>query len=180
MALDITDAFTVGGLDLGRGNGISVLMMSGEIVGLDGTGTYAINADGTVTGSDGGADADVSMTFGAGQIVVTQYDANGTGAGIEGAVAELAFNFGTAASTAEIEIIGGFANFGVDNTGGTVGSAVVDNIIPAGLQAMTGNTIKFAMGAPYEQEGGSQISISGTSILKFSVIAFCKGGHVGQ
>jgi hypothetical protein len=186
MALDLTGAFTLGALDPGRGNGVSVLMMSGELVGLDGTGTYAINLDGTVTASGGGADADLSMDFGCGQIIVTNYDADGTGAGIEGAVAEVEFVFGSSsqsnpdADSGGLEIIGGIGNFGVDIGSGTVGSAVVDMITPGGLQAIAGNSIKFAIGCPYEQEAGTQISISATTILKFSVIAFAKGGVTGQ
>ena len=183
MAIDLTDAFTLGGLDAGRGNGVKILMMSGELVGLDGNGIYAIDADGTVTESGGGDAADLSMTHGAGKITVTNWDPNGTGTGVEGAVAEIEFTFGTSALTVAnggIEIIGAVANGGFDIGAGTVGSAVVDHVCPVSLQSISGNAVKFAIGAPYENEGGTQVSAAAASILKFTVIAFAKGGVTGN
>ncbi len=187
MAIDLTDAFTIGGLDPGRGNGVKILMMSGELVGLDGNGIYSIDADGTVTESGSGEAADLSLTHGAGKITVTNYDANGTGTGVEGAVAEIEFAFGSAALTVAnggIEIIGAVANGGlhIDNTSpvAAVGSAVVDHLCPVSLQSISGNAVKFAIGAPYENEGGAQVSISAATILKFTVIAFAKGGVTGN
>lgn len=183
MAIDLTDAFTIGGLDPGRGNGVKILMMSGELVGLDGNGIYSIDADGTVTESGGGDAADLSLTHGAGKITVTNYDANSTGAGIEGACAEIEFVFGDSALTVAnggIEIIGAIANAGFDLASGTVGSAVVDSIAPVGLQSISGNAVKFAIGAPYEQEGGGQESVGAGAILKFTVIAFAVGGVTGN
>lgn len=183
MAIDLTDAFTIGGLDPGRGNGVKILMMSGELVGLDGNGVYSIDADGTVTESGGGDAADLSLTHGAGKITVTNYDANGTGTGVEGAVAEIEFAFGSSAlsvANGGIEIIGAVANGGLDIAGGTVGSAAVDHVSPVSLQSISGNAVKFAIGAPYENEGGGQVSISAATILKFTVIAFAKGGVTGN
>jgi hypothetical protein len=177
MALDLSGAFTIGGLDPGRGSGVKLLMMSGELVGLDGNGTYTITADGTVTAT-GGETADLSLTQGAGQIIVSGYDATG-----EGVAANVEFVFGGSKLTVAaggIEILGGIANFGWDIAGGTVGSAAVDMISPTSLKAISGNAIQFIAGAPYENEAGTQIAISPTTILKFSVLAFAQGGVTGN
>lgn len=179
---DTLDYCTFGGLDKGRGSGPKILLFTGELTGLDDGGTYTISGDGafTVTASEGGAAADLVVTHGAGEIVVTNYDANGTGAGIEGSVGELEFRFGDTDLTAanSLDIFGAVANIAYDIGGGTVGSAAVDALGFASLVSITGNKVKFALSAPYENEGGTQIDIAADTIVKFTIMAFAAPGGI--
>ena len=77
-----------------------------------------------------------------------------------------------------MKVIGGWAVAGFDITGGTVGSATVDMIAPISFKKVDHNAIYFDVGAPYENEGGSQVSISGNTILKFSAFAIVQGGGI--
>lgn len=177
MALDATEAYTIGGLDnSSRGLGTRIFGLSGEIVGLDGTGTYTVSNDGVVTATGGGADADLVLDDGAGCILtVTAYDADAAAA--TNAHASIKFTFGNAVATSECPIIKfAFLSGGWDIAGGTVGSAAVDVGGANPLVSMVGNSVTFQLGAMAEVEGGTQIDISATSIFKFSLIAFADGG----
>ena len=181
MAIDVFDAHTLGGLDNSkRGLGTQILHLAGELVGLDANGIYTVDADGNITASSGGADADLVLDDGAGCIItVTNFDANGTGQGVEGSVANVKFTFGSAVETAStMTLLGGYISCSFDIGSGTVGSAAVDALSFGSLAAISGNSISFEIAAPYEQEGGTQIDIAAASILKFSVLAFAKGGTI--
>ena len=177
MALDATEAYTIGGLDnSSRGLGTRILGLSGEIVGLDGNGIYTVDADGTITESGDGDAADLQMDSGAGCIItVTAYDADAAAA--TNAHASIKFTFGSTVATSECAIIKhAFLSGGWDIAGGTLGSAAVDAQGAFGLVSMVGTTVTFQLGAMAEVEGGTQIDISATTIFKFSLIAFADGG----
>tara|TARA_B100000287_G_C20217145_1_gene616517 strand:- start:21 stop:563 length:543 start_codon:yes stop_codon:yes gene_type:complete len=180
MALDVTDGFTLGGLDNAPGgNSVRILHVAGEIVGLDGTGTYTVTADGTITGSDGGADADLVLDDGAGVIItVADYDADSTGTAPENVFATMKFTFGSAVATSNcLTVLGGFMSCGLDEGGGTVGAGAFDLPASASLHTISGNSITFALSA-LEVEGGSQETVDADTIVKFSVMAFARGGTV--
>lgn len=181
MANDVFDAHTIGGLDNSkRGLGVRVMHLAGELTGMNDTGTYTVDADGVITAADGGVAADLVMDNGAGCIItVTDFDADGAGVGLEGAAVKVKFTFGSAVETSETQVVlGGFMSAGFDLTGGTVGSASVDALTFASLDSISGNSITFNIAAAYEQEGGTQQSLSNDAILSFSVLAFAKGGAV--
>ena len=77
-----------------------------------------------------------------------------------------------------MKVLGGWAVAGFDIGSGTVGSAVVDMIAPISLKKIAHNAILFDIGAPYEQEGGTQVSITTNTILKFSAFAIVQGGGI--
>jgi hypothetical protein len=154
-------------------------MMSGELVGLDSTGTYTISADGVIAASGGGTAADLVITHGAGSIVVADYDPDGTGTAPENAIATMKFIFGDSARTVAnggINIIGAVSEVACDVGSGTVGSAVCDHIVPSSVTTITGNAVTVQLGALYEVEGGTQIPIVAGSIMKFTLICFARGG----
>ena len=181
MALDLSDAFTIGGLDRGRMDGTVLLAMRGELFGLDATGTYSINRDGVITATNGGNAATLTMKFGAGLITVDAdaYDADGTGTAPEGAVAIVSFTFGDSLETDKnqgvIELISVVANAGwrLDTRFDDPSPA------PMGLQSIDGNTATFLIGAPYEPEGHTQESLTANSKLYFDILAIAKGRIVG-
>ncbi len=179
MALDFTDGFTLGGLDNAPGgNAARILHVAGEIVGLDGTGTYTVSPDGVITASDGGADADLVLDDGAGVIItIADYDADSTGTAPENVFATLKVTFGGAAATDGLTILGGFMSCGLDEGGGTVGSGVFDLPAVASLHTISGNSITFAL-STLEVEGGTQETVDADTIVKFSLMAFAKGGTV--
>lgn len=180
MAMDVTDGFTLGGLDNAPGgNSVRILHCAGEIVGLDGNGVYTVDTDGTVTESGGGDAADLSMTNGAGIIItVTNHDPDSTGAGVEGAFCEMKFTFGSAVATTNcLQILGGVGSAGIDDAGGTVGSLAVDHACCMSLVAISGNSITFAL-SQLEEEGGTQTTADAAQGVKFSVIAFAAAGGI--
>lgn len=187
MANDLFEKFTVGGLTNGVGKGVNIMCMSGELVELDqAQSVWKVTPDGVTTTVLGGADpAHCVLTHGCGFVEIRNYDADGTGVGNEGGVAELVLHFGDisthstlASEQGHLKVIGGWAVAGFDITGGTVGSAVVDMIAPISFKRVLHNAIYFDIGAPYEQEGGTQVSISGNTILKFSAFAIVQGGGI--
>ena len=189
MAIDVFDAHTLGGLDNSkRGLGTHILHVAGELTGIDDATAaapcvYTVDADGNISASGGdssGAEAaDLVMTDGAGVIItVDNVDLDGTGVAPEGAVCTVKVSFGSAVETAStMEILGGYISCGFDLSG-TVGSAAVDALTFGSLSALSGNSIEFNIAAPYEQEGGTQINIAAASVLKFSIVAFAKGGTI--
>lgn len=187
MANDLFEKFTVGGLTNGVGKGVNIMCMSGEIVELDqAQSVWKVTPDGVTTTVLGTADpAHCVLTHGCGFVEIRNYDADGTGVGNEGGVAELVLHFGDisthstlASEQGHLKVIGGWAVAGFDINGGTVGSAVVDMIAPISFKKVLHNAIYFDIGAPYEQEGGTQVSISGNTILKFSAFAIVQGGGI--
>ena len=188
MANDLFEKFTVGGLTSGVGKGVNIMCMSGEIVELDqARSVWKITPDGVTTTVQGSADpGSCKLTHGCGYVEIRNYDADGTGTGNEGGVAELVLHFGDISSTppsvtqdkGHLKVIGGWAVAGFDIGGGTVASAVVDMIAPISLKRIAHNAIHFDIGAPYEQEGGSQVSISTNTILKFSAFVIVQGGGI--
>lgn len=180
MAMDVTDGFTLGGLDNAPGgNSVRLLHIAGEIVGLDDEGVYTVSADGTVTASSGGADADLVLDDGAGVIItVADYDANSTGTAPENVFATMKFTFGNAVATSNcLTVLGGMMSCGIDEGSGTVGAGVFDLPASASLHTISGNSITFALSA-LEVEGGTQETVDADTIIKFSVLAFARGGTV--
>jgi len=182
MALDKSDAYTLGGLDRGRMDGTILVAMRGEITGLDGEGVYSINRDGVITATNGGSTSDLTMGFGAGLITASNFRQTGTGgSGMEGSVITMDFTFGDSIETDKdqgvIELISVVGNAGWELTPST---SVPDPApAPMGLTRISGNTVSFAIGAPYEQEQGSQENISSSSKLYFDIIGIAKGRIVG-
>lgn len=181
MALDKSDAFTLGGLDRARMDGTILVAMRGEITGLNDEGVYSINRDGVITATNGGSSSDLTMGFGAGLITASNYRQTGTGgSGMEGSVITMDFTFGDSIETDKdqgvIELISVIGNAGwvLDN------ATVVDPApAPMGLTRISGNTVSFAIGVPYEQEQGSQENINSSSTLYFDIIGIAKGRIVG-
>ena len=198
MAFDLFEKFTVGGLGNGNGRGACLMTFSGEIkltnpsVAASQAGEtpprWHVSPDGVITSTNADAEALV-MTHGSGVVEVRFVDLDGTGTDAEGSVGQLSFYLGSTTDPADYytennsqtrrfsvdsghaHILGGWAVAGFDISGGTVGSAAVDMIAPIGLEIMDSNKITFNIGAPYEQEGGTQIPIQHTpTILKFSAI----------
>ncbi len=265
MATDLIEAASVGGLDLGRGNDVQLVMMTGEITGLasagmsgvrtngavslpatsitvdttdattkitvgdrlfksenaDGTAfaevgvvtsvgattigisaglavalgdndelfvasEYDIDADGTITlGGNplSAATTDLVLTQGAGQIVVkgVNLDSTTAAANIDrhGIGLTMEFTFGKSFSaTDSLNLIGAVGDFGWDQTGGTVGSAVVSNVGFGSCAAISGNKVEFHVGLPYENEGGGQVEIIDGSVLKFCIMGIAKSDGV--
>jgi len=264
MALDLFGAATLGGLDQGRGSGRTLVMMTGEVTGLqaggintdvlvndagnvaaaqtsitvDGGGgdatdfikvgdrlfstdaatgvilneigtvtsvtstsvgisagtafalanndqlfvaaSYQVNADGTVSEEGSGhltATGDLVMNYGAGQIEIYGSDfaqVAGTDEKINrgGVALTMEVIFGNDFSaTDSINLIGAIASVGWDLGSGTVGSAVIDNVCFASVAGISGNKVTLLVGLPYENEGGTQLNIVDSSILKFCVMA---------
>lgn len=187
MANDLFEKFTVGGLTSGVGKGVNIMCMSGEIGQLDeAQNVWKVTPDGVTTTVFGAADtSSCVLTHGCGFVEIRNYDPDGTGVGNEGGVVELVLHFGdisTHTTLAEdrghLKVIGGWAVAGFDITGGTVGSATVDMIAPISFKKVDHNAIYFDVGAPYENEGGSQVSILPLTILKFSAFAIVQGGGI--
>jgi|GEM_PF-5814932 len=201
MANDIFEKFTVGGLGNGNGRGASLMCFSGQIlltnpsVAASQAGQtpprWHVSPDGVITSTNADAEALV-MTHGSGVVELRFIDLDGTGTDAEGSVGQLSFYLGSTtdpddyftennattrrsvADSGHAHVIGAWAIGGFDIGGttydGTV-NAAVDMIAPMGLDIMDSNKITFNIGAPYEQEGGTQIPIQHTpTLLKFSVI----------
>ena len=191
MAQSFSDAFTIGGLDRGRMDGTILVAMRGRMINID-TGhesTYRVDKDGVVTvvsGSSATVD-DIDLDFGAGQIKTSQIDVDGTGTtSVEGAGLGLTFTFGdqefAAGDSRGIQIIGAFANVGwsIGDAGQRIfahGIAPPDNSAPApvGLTGIDGNSVRIAVGVPYEPEGGTQIAFNEFAGINFDIIAIATG-----
>ena len=178
MALDLTDAFTIGDLDRGRMDGTVLVGMRGKLTSLV-EATFSISRDGVVTATGIGDPTALRMDFGAGQIKLTNLDPDGTGTGLEGSVVTIDFTFGDSLETDKnkgvIELIAVVANCGwsIDFREDDPAPA------PVGLIGLDGNTATFAIGAPYEAEGGTQEDIGPPSDLCFDILAIAKGRIVG-
>ena len=89
------------------------------------------------------------------------------------------FTFGKSFSaTDSLNLIGAVGDFGWDQTGGTVGSAVVSNVGFGSCAAISGNKVEFHVGLPYENEGGGQVEIIDGSVLKFCIMGIAKSDGV--
>lgn len=187
MANDLFEKFTVGGLSNGKGRGAALHALHGEITSFAsaaGSVRWKVTPDNQVSvlhygGLPPAPDPGLHMFQGCGIIELNFYDPDGTGTGNEGGVAELGFHLGQqtdpGAGTDNVEsghvhVLGGWAVGGFDISGGTVGLASVDMIAPLTLKRVNSNEIVFDVGAPYEPESGTQVSINSATILKFSVI----------
>jgi|GEM_PF-4126059 len=190
MAQSFSDAFTIGGLTGGGGDGTVLVAMRGRMINIDAghESEYKVDGDGVVTvlaGSTATVD-DIDLDFGAGLITTESIDVDGTGTTtIEGAGLVLCIAFGDGIIRAHqpggLQIIGAFANVGwsIGDAGQRVlthGIAPPDNSAPApvGLKSIDGNHLKIAIGVPYEPEGGTQIAFNEFAMINFDIIAIAK------
>jgi hypothetical protein len=190
MAQSLSDAFTIGGLTRGGGDGTVLVAMRGRLINID-TGhesTYKVDGDGVVTVLAGSTATvnDIDLDFGAGLIETDFIDVDGTGTtSIEGAGLTLSVTFGEelirALDEGGLQIIGAFANVGwsIGDAGQRIythGIAPPDNSAPApvGLRSIDGNNVRLAIGVPYEPEGGTQIAFNEYAMINFDIIAIAK------
>ena len=149
---------------------------------------YDIDMDGTVTvgggATAGAAAADLSLTHGAGQIVIKGVDlaqVGGTNAKIDraGIALTMEATFGkTPETSGGLNLIGAVGQFAWDVGSGTVGSAAVDAVAFGSVAALGGNKVEFHVGLPYEDEGGTQLNVADGSILKFCILGIAKSDGI--
>ena len=182
MATSNTEAVTLGGLDSAPGgNAARLIVISGEYLVREHTDiVYTVNADGVITAAGtGAAAADMSLTAGAG-FVMKQSAIDVDAA--TGSVATLDFFLNTdgVAGRSSFKIVGCTANLSLDLTGGTVGSAAVDSVLPVGIKTMTGNDqVSLIVGNPVVDPDASPVDLSDdNSIIKFSLLITAVPIHV--
>ena len=161
---------------------------------------YDINMDGVVTPvsghgtSTGALASDVRMHVGCGRISVYGVDTNagsgGTAAQINrgGTAMTIEFTFGNELSfTDSLNLVSAVGSFGYDMDGGKPNASYppgsthpvrVDRLAWGHCARVAGNTARFTIGLPYEQEGGTQENIASGTTLKFCVMAIADDGGV--
>ena len=192
MALDLTDAFTIGGLDSAPGgNSARILCMTGAVEISSVTdaaelGSALIDADGTITLKSGtglnGDDyttADFAMAYGAGLVQVGTSDADDE----TGDKLRLEFSFGdTADDIRQMQIVGATGSFAgdVDGVAATMapgaggitllGTGIDMNMI-ASVTKMKGNTVAFVLDRYTSDYDGNDVDLAAGSCISFSILA---------
>ena len=97
------------------------------------------------------------------------------------------FTFGNELSfTDSLNLVSAVGSFGYDMSGGTPNDVsptasnpvAVDRLAWGHCARVAGNTARFTIGLPYEQEGGTQENIASGTTLKFCVMAIADDGGV--
>ena len=184
MATSSTEAVTLGGLDSAPGgNAARIIVISGEYLVREHSDiVYTVNGDGVVSAAGTGAlAADISLTAGAGFVMkqsAMTVDADGQGGNI--GTLDFFLNTDGTAGASSFKIVGCTANLSLDITGGTVGSAAVDCVLPVGIKTMTGNDqVSLIIGNPAVDPDATAIDLSDdASIIKFSLLITAVPLHV--
>jgi len=158
---------------------------------------YDINMDGVVTPRSTNARAtDVRLHVGCGRISVYGVDLSANSATASslaqidrgGTAMTIEFTFGNELSfTDNLNLVSAVGSFGYDMDGGKPNFSYppgasnpvqVDRLAWGHCARVAGNTARFTIGLPYEQEGGTQENIAAGTTLKFCVMAVADDGGV--
>ena len=149
----------------------------------------AVSGHGSTIGTDWISGNNVRMNVGCGRISIYGVDTNSTPARIDrgGTAMTIEFTFGNELSyTDSLNLVSAVGSFGYDMSGGTpndvsptaTNPVAVDRLAFGHCARVAGNTAKFTIGVPYEQEGGTQEMIGVGTTLKFCVMAIADDGGV--
>ena len=200
MALDLTNAFTIGGLDSAPGgNSARILCMTGavelsSITPADAGGSALIDADGNITLKTGtgltGDDyvaADFALSYGAGIVAVGANDHDDT----TGDQLRLSFTFGdTVDDISQFQIVGATGSFAIDKDGVAavmapspdvfdgitlLGTGIDQNFV-GGVTKMKGNTVSFILDT-LSGEGENEVDLAAGNCISFSIMAIALPVH---
>ena len=197
MALDITDAFTIGGLDSAPGgNSARILCMTGaveisSITPADAGGSALFDADGNITLKSGtglaGDDyttADFALSYGAGIVAVGANDTDDE----TGDQIRLSFTFGdTVDDITQMQIVGATGTFSADADGvaatmapgasgvSLLGTGIDVNMV-GGVTKMKGNTVSFILDT-LSGEDVATVDLAAGTCISFSVLAIAIPVH---
>jgi hypothetical protein len=197
MALDLTNAFTIGGLDSAPGgNSARILCMTGaveisSITPADAGGSALFDADGGITlktgtglSGDDYTTADFALSYGAGTVGVGANDADDE----TGDQIRLSFTFGdTVDDISQFQIVGATGSFAADADGvaatmapGAAGVSLlgtgIDVNMVGGVTKMKGNTVSFILDT-LSGEDVANIDLAAGTCISFSVIAIALPVH---
>lgn len=179
MANDISEGFTLGGLDPGRGSGARMLHFTGaiRIAAEESDNVYTVAGDGTHThaGSSNAA-SDFNCTAGAGIVKLTALDLDDVKV-----KCNLEFIFGTGNSTEQLKIVAATGSFALKASGvaatqapdGATGPLLggTDTMCVGSLDKMTGNACSFNI-TTVEAEDAADYDLTAGNLITFSIIAF--------
>ena len=156
MAIDLIGASSVGGLDLGRGNDVQLVMMTGEITGFDAAGLSGVRVNGAVTAGDTSItvdNTDATTKIAVGDRVFSTTAANGTGFKEAGTV--------TSVATTSVGISAGAAD-DIGNNDELFVAAVYD-IDADGTVTVSGSSLSAAAADLALTQGAGQIVVKGVN-----------------
>ena len=182
MGTDITDRFTIGGLEPGRGMGARILHMTGaiRIAAEESDNVYTVDSDGTVAKTAGTSNVagDFACTAGAGIVKLTALDFDDV---LIKCNLEFIFGNSTTVSTNEMQIQAASGSFSLKvagvaatqapagATGPLLGSGM-DTMCVGSLAKMTGNSVSFNI-TTVEAEDAADYDLIVGNLITFSVIA---------
>ena len=172
MALDLLEAASVGGLDLGRGNDVQLVMMTGEITGFAAAGLSGVRVNGAVTAGDTSItvdQTDATTKIAVGDRVFSTTTADGTGFKEAGTV--------TSVSALSVGISAGAAD-DIGNNDELFVAAVYD-IDADGTVTVSGSSLSAAAADLVLTQGAGQIVVKGVNLDSTTAVANIERAGVG-